>query len=153
MTQQEISALDEIISGIDQPNIFKIRLLQHVQKKYGYIKNEHLDYLAKRIGTTATDLYGIATFYDQFNLNATGRHMIYVCEGTTCHVKGGKAIREKLKELLGIEVRQTTADGRFSLKSARCLGCCGLAPVIMIDDKSFGRVKPQKIPQILSEFK
>lgn len=153
MTQQEMTALDEILAGINQPQIFKIRVLQQTQKKYGYLKNEHLEYLAEKIGTSATDLYGIATFYDQFNFNVPGRHMIYVCEGTTCHVKGGKAITAKLKQMLGIDFRQTTEDGRFSLKSARCLGCCGLAPVIMIDDKSFGRVKPSKLPEILSEFK
>jgi len=153
MTQQEMTALDEILSGINQPHIFKIRVLQHTQKKYGYLKTEHLEYLAEKIGTSTTDLYGIATFYDQFNLNAPGRHMIYVCEGTTCHVKGGKAIATKLKDMLKIDFRQTTEDGRFSLKSARCLGCCGLAPVIMVNDKSFGRVKPQKLPAILAEFK
>jgi NADH:ubiquinone oxidoreductase subunit E len=109
-------------------------------------------YVAEKIGTSYTDLFGIATFYAQFNLSPAGRHTIYVCEGTSCHVKAGRRILAKTSELLKIKVKDTTLDGRFSLKVVRCLGCCGISPTIMVDNATFGRVKPTDLPNILAKF-
>ena len=152
MNEQETREVEEIIAGIEDAKTAKIRLLQELQKKYGYLREDHLKYLAERIGSSYTDLYGIATFYAQFNLNPAGRHTILVCEGTSCHVKGGKKLLEKTSELLKIKVKETTEDRRFTLKVVRCLGCCGISPTIMIDDDTFGRVRLTDLPNILSKF-
>jgi len=149
--EEEIE-IENIISGIEDAKTAKIRLLQDLQKKYGYLHEDHMKYVAKRLGNSYTDLYGIATFYAQFNLNPAGRHTIYVCEGTSCHVKGGKKLLSKISELLRIKVKETTEDKRFTLKVVRCLGCCGISPTIMVDNDTFGRVKSADLEKILSKY-
>ena len=152
MIEQEKTEIEQIIAGIEDVKTAKIRLLQELQKKYGYLREEHMRYVAKKIGNSYTDLYGIATFYSQFNLNPVGRHTIYVCEGTSCHVKGGKRLLSKIGELLNVKVKETTEDKRFSLKVVRCLGCCGISPTIMVDNETFGRVRSTELANILSRF-
>lgn len=152
MNEQEKMEIEEIIGGIEDVKTAKIRLLQELQKKYGYLREDHMRYVAKRIGDSYTDLYGIATFYSQFNLNPAGRHTIYVCEGTSCHVKGGKKLLSKIGELLGVKVKETTEDKRFTLKVVRCLGCCGISPTIMIDNETFGRVRSTDLTSIFCRF-
>ncbi len=149
---EEKRNLDKIVSSVEDPQHQKIRLLQMAQGEYGFLKDEHMRYLAKSIGTSYTDLYGIATFYSQFNLDPPGRHTISVCLGTGCHVKGGKSLMKKIEDTLDVREKGTTEDHRFSLKSVRCLGCCGLAPLIMIDDETFGRVKTSQLEGILEKF-
>ena len=152
MEADEKTKLDMIVASVDDPKIELIRVLQDVQEEYRYLSDEHMRYLAKIIGTSYTNIFGVATFYSQFNLNPPGRNTIFLCEGTACHVKGGQDIRKKLTELLGIDVGQTTEDRRYSIKSVRCLGCCGLAPVININDETFGRVKTSQLGGILAQF-
>lgn len=152
MNEQEKMEIEEIIGGIEDVKTAKIRLLQELQKKYGYLREDHMRYVAKRIGDSYTDLYGIATFYSQFNLNPAGRHTIYVCEGTSCHVKGGKKLLSKISELLGVKVKETTEDKRFTLKVVRCLGCCGISPTIMVDNETFGRVRSTDLTSIICRF-
>ncbi|MCK5024446.1 MAG: NADH-quinone oxidoreductase subunit NuoE [Thermoplasmata archaeon] len=152
LSWEEKRMLDMIIDSVEDTKHQKLLLLQLIQKEYNSLRDEHMRYLAKSIGTSYSDIYGIATFYAQFNLSPPGRHTISVCMGTGCHVKGSKRILEKIQGNLGIKVNGTTKDGRFSLKSVRCLGCCGLAPVIMIDDETFGRVRSSQIDSILEKF-
>ncbi len=152
LTWEEKRTLDKIIGSLEDPKHDKLRLLQLVQNEYLSLRDEHMRYVADKIGTSYTDLYGIATFYSLFNLNPPGRHTISVCMGTGCHVKGAQRIMKKLEKVLGIKVNGTTKDQRFSLKSVRCLGCCGLAPVIMVDDQTFGRVRTGQIEGILEDF-
>jgi len=152
MIRQEERELEEIIAGIEDVKTAKIRLLQELQKRYGYLREDHMRYAAKRIGSSYTDLYGIATFYSQFNLSPPGRHIIYVCEGTSCHVKGGKKLLNKMSELLSVKVNETSEDRRFTLKVVRCLGCCGISPTIMVDEETFGRVRAKDLANILSRF-
>lgn len=152
MNEQEKMEIEEIIAGIEDVKTAKIRLLQELQKKYGYLREEHMRYVAKRINDSYTDLYGIATFYAQFNLNPAGRHTIYVCEGTSCHVKGGKKLLSKIGELLNVKVKETTEDKRFTLKVVRCLGCCGISPTIMVDNETFGRVRSTDLASIFCRF-
>lgn len=149
---EEKWTLDKIVASVENPQHQKIRLLQLAQNEYGFLRDEHMRYLADAVGTSYTDLYGIATFYAQFNLNPPGRHNISVCVGTGCHVKGSKGLIQKLQETLGIKEGDTTMDQRFSMKKVRCLGCCGLAPLIMIDEETFGRVKPTQLESILEKF-
>jgi NADH-quinone oxidoreductase subunit E len=152
MIEQEKMEIEEIIARIEDVKTAKIRLLQELQKKYGYLREEHMRYVAKRIDDSYTDLYGIATFYAQFNLNPAGRHTIYVCEGTSCHVKGGKKLLSKIGELLNVKVKETTEDKRFTLKVVRCLGCCGISPTIMVDNETFGRVRSTDLASIFCRF-
>jgi NADH-quinone oxidoreductase subunit E len=150
--KQEENEIEDIIASVEDAKTAKIRLLQELQKKYGYLHEEHMKYIAKRIDDSYTDLYGIATFYAQFNLNPAGRHTIYVCEGTSCHVKGGKKLLNKIGELLNIKVKETTEDKRFTLKVVRCLGCCGISPTIMVNNETYGRVRSADLTKILSKF-
>jgi NADH:ubiquinone oxidoreductase subunit E len=152
LNEQERTEIDEIFAGIEDVKTAKIRLLQELQKKYGYLREDHMRYAAVKIGASYTDLYGIATFYAQFNLSPVGRHTVYVCEGTSCHVKGGKKLLSKISEVLNVKVKETTEDKRFTLKVVRCLGCCGISPTIMVDDETFGRVRSTDLTGILSRF-
>lgn len=152
MNRAEQLWLKGIVEGLDDPKIELIKVLQEVQEKQGYLKDEHMRYIARLIGISYTNLYGVATFYSQFNFHPPGRNTILLCEGTACHVKGGQDIRKRLNELLRIDVGETTKDRRFSIKSVRCIGCCGLAPVININGQVFGRVKTSQLEGILSQF-
>jgi len=130
-----------------------IPLLQKLQEESGYISEEQIDEVAASTGVSASTVYGVATFYSQFRLQPPGKHMIRVCEGTACHVLGAKDVLEALKMNLGIDVDETTSDGLFSLESVRCLGCCSLAPAIVIDDETYGRVSPGSISKILDTYR
>jgi NADH-quinone oxidoreductase subunit E len=152
MNQQEQQEIEQIIAGIEDVKTAKIRLLQELQNKYGYLHDDHMQFAAEKIGTSYTNLYGIATFYSQFNLNPAGRHTLYVCEGTSCHVKGGKKLLGTISQLLGVKFKETTPDGRFTLKVVRCLGCCGISPTIMIDNNTFGRVRIKDLSNIFEKF-
>jgi NADH:ubiquinone oxidoreductase subunit E len=152
MNDQEKKEIDAIITSVEDAKTAKIRLMQELQKKYGYLREDHMRYAAERIGTSYTDFYGIATFYAQFNLSPAGRHTIYVCEGTSCHVKGGKRLLNKIREQLNVKVNETTEDRRFTLKIVRCLGCCGISPTIMVNNQTYGRVRLSDLPSILSRF-
>lgn len=152
MNEQERREIGDIISGIEDVKTAKIRLLQELQRKYGYLREDHMRYAADKIDSSYTDLYGIATFYAQFNLSPAGRHTVYVCEGTSCHVRGGKRLLSKISELLNVKVKETTEDKRFTLKIVRCLGCCGMSPTIMVDAETFGRVRLTDLKGIFSRF-
>jgi len=145
--------LDEIIEKYrDLPNA-TIKILQETQQMFGYLSGENMRYISKKIGVSYTEIYGIVTFYSFFNLSPPGKHTINVCLGTSCHVKGGDEILENLKKVLDIDVGDTTKDRLFSLKVVRCLGCCGISPVISIDNKTYGRVKKARVEKILEEYR
>lgn len=130
-----------------------IPLLQRVQEDEGFVSEEAVEWVAQYTGSPASSVYGVATFYSQFRLKRPGRHMIRVCEGTACHVLGIDAVRDRLSEELGVRVGGTTADGLFTLQSVRCLGCCSLAPAVVIDDETYGRVTPDSILEILASYR
>jgi NADH-quinone oxidoreductase subunit E len=122
-----------------------IPLLQDVQKEYGYVPKEAIEIIAKELKILPIQIYEILTFYAQFYLSPRGKHTIKVCQGTACHVMGGKEILEYLSNKLGIKEGETTKDGMFSLERVACLGCCGMAPVIVIDDDFYGNCTYQKV--------
>lgn len=128
-------------------------ILQNIQEILGYVGKEYLEYVAKHTSYSLTELYGVVTFYPSFRLEKPGKHTIKVCQGTACHVRGGEKIIAELQSQLGIKTGGTTTDGLFSLESVRCLGCCGLSPVIMIDNETYGRVKPAKLGEILDNYR
>ena len=129
-----------------------IPLLADMQKEMGYIAPEAVDFMARELDIPAAELFGIATFYAQFHLKPRGRHIIHICRGTACHVRGSLKILDSVKEILKVEEDQTTEDLRFTLEPVACLGACGLAPVITIGDRTFGRLTPDMVRGILDEF-
>ncbi|QGU94066.1 NADH-quinone oxidoreductase subunit NuoE [Clostridium bovifaecis] len=130
-----------------------IPILHEVQSLYGYLPEDALHIVAKELKIAMAEIYGVATFYSLFTLEPKGEHTIRVCMGTACYVKGAQSIVDKLNSILDISVGGTTKDGKFTLEAARCLGSCGLAPVMMIDDRVYGKVTPNEVIKILEEYK
>jgi NADH-quinone oxidoreductase subunit E len=127
--------------------------LQETQEVLGYLPRPALEALSRTLPVALARIFGVVTFYSQFHLVPRARHIIKCCQGTACHVKGGKDVLEALKSHLGIEEGQTTADYRFTLESVACLGCCFLAPALLINSRYFGRITPDRIDVVLEEFK
>ncbi len=127
-------------------------IMQKAQSIFGALTIDVQELIADQLGIPMSDVYGVATFYSQFALEPKGEHIISVCMGTACYVKNIEKVMEKLSEELGIQPGQTTPDRRFTLEATRCLGCCGLAPVIMIDDQVYGRLVPSDVPDILAKY-
>ncbi|MGK0468536.1 MAG: NADH:ubiquinone oxidoreductase subunit E [Clostridium sp.] len=130
-----------------------IPALHEVQKLFGYLPEEALQVVSEELNIPMSEIYGVSTFYSQFTLEPKGEHIIKVCLGTACYVKGAQDIIERLSSVLEVEVGKTTSDGKFTLEAARCLGACGLAPVLMVDDKVYGRLIPADVIRIIEEYK
>ena len=130
-----------------------ISVLQEINREYGYLPEDALKLVAKKLDVPLIQVYSIATFYTAFSLKPRGRHLINVCLGTACFVKGGNRILEKLERELGIKAGETTKELRYSLDTVHCIGCCSLAPVIRIDEDAYGRLKQEKVPEILKKHK
>lgn len=129
-----------------------IQALHRVQSALGYLPAEAQRAVAEALGVAPSQVRGVVTFYHFFRTKPAGRHTIRVCLGTACHVRGAERVLSALKEELEVELGGTTDDGKFTLEAARCLGCCGLAPVMMIDEEVYGRLDPQKARGIVREF-
>ncbi len=130
-----------------------VKILQELQVAYGYLPAAALEYVTKSTAISRRQIYGVATFYDQFRFVPVGRHLIRVCHGTACHVNGAKRISQVVEDLLGIKDRETTPDGLFTLETVACLGCCSLAPVMMIDDTTYGRLTPNEVRKIIKSYR
>ena len=130
-----------------------IPVLHEVQKIFGYLPEQALQIVSEELNIPMSEIYGVSTFYSQFTLEPKGEHIIKVCLGTACYVKGAQDILDRLSSVLEVEVGKTTSDGKFTLEAARCLGACGLAPVIMVDDKVYGRLIPDDVIRITEEYK
>ena len=130
-----------------------ITILQKTQEIYGYIPGDAVYHIAARTGLTPAKIMGVATFYSQFRFQAVGKYLIMICKGTACYVNGADRIAETVKEELGIGDNETTADGLFSLSLVSCLGCCSLAPVMMINEETYGSLTPDKVRQILRQIR
>ena len=129
-----------------------IAVLQDVQKEKGYLPEEDLGVIASEIKVPLSRVYSLATFYKAFSLVPRGRHFVNVCLGTACHVRGGARLLDKLERDLGVEAGETTSDGRFSVEAVRCVGCCGLAPVVVIDENFHGKLNQKKLEQVLKKY-
>ncbi len=152
-SQDQLDKLQKVIDSWKSKRGPLIPVLQQAQDICGYLPIEIQSMIAKGLGISLAEVYAVATFYAQFTLTAKGKNQISVCMGTACYVRGSQLILDELEKELGIKAGETTADGVFTLQATRCLGCCGLAPVIMINDEVFGRLTPDKIPDILAKFK
>ena len=130
-----------------------ITILQKAQEIYGYLPKDVMYHVAEQIGTTPAEVMGVATFYAQFRLTPIGKYLIMSCQGTACHVNGSERVSAAISAYLGIENGQTTEDGLFTLEHVACLGCCSLAPVIMINGEAHGNLTPESVINILKDIK
>jgi len=148
MTDSIHSILDKFEPG-DKSTL--IPILQGVQKENGYITSEAVDQISAHLLISRSQIFGVASFYSQFKFNPPGRHSIKICLGTACHVQGGDFLLNALKSEIGISPNETTEDGRFDLERVACLGCCALAPVVMIDGIIYSNMSVVKLKDLLSE--
>jgi NADH:ubiquinone oxidoreductase subunit E len=136
----------------DSPGMI-LTVLESIQDHYGYLPKDVLENFSRQIQIPLSQLFSQATFYSAFSLKPRGRHTVYVCSGTACHVRGASRIVDKLSEALDIAPGETTEDGEFSLETVRCIGCCSLAPVIRVDQDIYGHNSMAKAAKILTEHK
>jgi NADH-quinone oxidoreductase E subunit len=148
----EIVEFIEAHRGGPEAKSHLIQVLHMVQGQFGWLSPERIDAVAQLMQVPAARVSGVATFYHYFRLRPRGKFLIRVCIGTACYVKGAERVAQKLKEELGIDYGETTTDGVFSLEGSRCLGTCGLAPVIMIEDEVHGPITPDQIPAMLEKY-
>jgi NADH-quinone oxidoreductase subunit E len=144
--------VDEVLARFSGQKGAIIPILQGIQDAYGYLPRQALEYTARKLRVPFSRIFGVATFYAQFHLKPRGENIIRVCQGTACHVRGAAKIMKKLREELNLEVGGTSEDMKFTLESVACIGACGLAPVIMINNDTFGRLTPDKISEILKQY-
>lgn len=151
-TEEQAAKLQEIIAAHKDMRGALIPILHEAQDVYGYLPIEVQKRIADGLGISLTEVYGVVTFYAQFSLKPKGEYKIGVCLGTACYVKGSGDIIEKIKQRLNLEVGECTEDGRFSLDATRCIGACGLAPVMTINDDVYGKLTVDEIDSILSKY-
>ena len=144
--------LNQVIAELkDQPGAL-MPVLQRAQGIFGCVPMDVQKIIAEGLGVTLSEVYGVATFYSQFRLEPNGKYTISVCLGTACYVKGSQKVLDKLSEVLNIPVGGTTPDGRFTLQATRCLGACGLAPVMTVNDEVYGRMTADQVPDIIAKY-
>jgi NADH-quinone oxidoreductase subunit E len=152
-TQEKIKQeTGKVLAGFSRKRPYLIPILQKVQERLGYLPRQAMQEIADYLNIPAVDVYGVATFYNQFRFNPPGKHSVKVCLGTACHMKGGYITLDAWKRRLGIEPRQTTADREFDLDTVACVGCCTMAPVTVVDGKPEGKVEPTRVDGILLAY-
>ena len=134
----------------DKENL--IMILQEIQRRYNYLPRPALTYLSEKMDVPLSQIYGVGTFYSTFSLEPRGKNIISICLGTACHVRGADRVHEIIEKNLGISAGQTTRDMQFTLESVRCIGCCSLGPVVKINEDIHGRVTPDKVKKIISQY-
>jgi NADH:ubiquinone oxidoreductase subunit E len=153
---EKLAELREFIAEIqtrENPHSYLIAVLHKAQALYGYVPTHVMDEVAETMNIPTAHIWGVATFYHYFKLTPPGRYEIAICLGTACYVKGAGEILQTIKDELKIDVGGVTEDGLFSLAPARCLGACGLAPVVMIGEKIHGDLTPKKMVQVIKEYR
>ena len=151
-TPEQEAKLREIIAAHKDMQGALIPVLHEAQGVYGYLPIEVQTIIAEGLGIPLAEVYGVVTFYAQFSLNPKGQYEIGVCLGTACYVKGSGDILEKFKQILGIDVGECTPDGKFSLTATRCVGACGLAPVVTVNEDVYGRLTVDDVQGILDKY-
>lgn len=151
--KENYDELEGFIDGMETTRGELIAILHKAQNIFGYLPRDVQLFVARKLGIPGAEVFGVVSFYSYFSTKPSGKHTISCCMGTACYVRGADKILEKIKEKLGIESNEVTEDGLFTLKDVRCIGACGLAPVVMVDDKIYGRVKEEDIDTILNEYR
>lgn len=152
-TKQQARPVEEVIAKYPKSREHLISILQEVQAEYGYLSRDSINRISDYLKLPSSKIFGVATFYNQFKLNAPGRIQISMCRGTACHVKGSLNLLDTCTQILGIEVGQTTKDGLFSLETVACLGCCSIAPAMMVNGRFFGRLDKKKVEYLLDTWR
>ena len=146
--------LDKYIDGLPFKKENLIAILHYAQELFGYLPNEVQGHIAQKLDIPSAKVYGVVSFYSFFTMKPRGKHRANVCMGTACFVRGAEKLQKELEKQLGIKTGQITSDNQFSLDSLRCVGACGLAPVVMIDGKVHGRLQdPREIEQVLAQYR
>ncbi len=148
---QKVTGVSSFFRGPEHPEKL-IQVLLSLQREKGWLSPETLKEVSRKLGVPLSRIYQVATFYKAFSLVPRGRHLLRVCMGTACQIRGSPAILERLRQLLGVEPGQVTADGKFTLETVNCLGCCAMGPVMMVDDQYFGRLKLPQLEKILGSY-
>lgn len=151
--KEKMKKLDEIIESHKDQQGSLMPVLHETQELFGYIPEEAMKKISKELNIPMAEIYGVATFYSRFTLKPRGEHTIGVCLGTACYVKNAQLVFERLQKELNVKPGDTTEDGKFTLEATRCLGCCGLAPVMMIGEDVYGKLVPDDIPVILNKYR
>ena len=144
--------IQAILQAYPPEQRFSLAMLQDMQHKFNYIPREGMEALAVYLGCPLSSLYAMATFYKALSLKPKGRHIIKLCDGTACHIRGSTTLVDGVRRLLGIDAGETSEDGQFSLELVNCLGSCALAPVMVIDETYYGKVTLEKLPGILAQY-
>jgi NADH-quinone oxidoreductase E subunit len=150
---ENLTKAKEIINSHKGTQGALIPVLHGVQSLYGYLPEDVLKIVSEELQISMSEIYGVATFYSIFSLKPKGEYIIRVCMGTACYVKGAQLLLDQLSEELDIKVGETTSDNKFTIESTRCIGACGLAPALMVNDKVYGRLTKDDIKKILAEYK
>ena len=153
LKKENIDQICAICAEFNNDKTELINVLHKTQEHFGYLPAEIQELIAAELNMSVAKVYGVVTFYSFFTMVPRGQNPISICTGTACYVRGAEKVLDEFRKQLGIEVGQVTQDGKFSLSCLRCVGACGLAPVVMIGEKTFGRVAPEKVNEILSEFR
>jgi NADH:ubiquinone oxidoreductase subunit E len=151
--KQELKEFIDSVKNKEYGDSYLIAVLHKAQELYGYLSREVMDDVAQQMQIPTAHIWGVATFYHYFNLTPPGKYVVSVCLGTACYVKGAPEILEALKNELKIDIGGVTDDRIFSLQIARCLGACGIAPVVMISDKIHGEMTPKKVVEVLNQYR
>jgi len=152
LRQEDVAKIKEICALFNKEPQELINVLHSCQEHFGYLPAEIQEVISSEIGVPVAKIYGVVTFYSFFTMTPKGKHPISICMGTACYVRGAEKVLEEFKKELNLQVGQTTKDGKFSLSSLRCVGACGLAPVVLVGDKTYGRVAPDDVKNIIREY-
>jgi NADH:ubiquinone oxidoreductase subunit E len=153
MPKEEKKVINAVLRKYQRDRDNLIPILQGIQRKNGYISKEAVNGISGYLDISENEIYGVATFYTQFRFQRPGDHIVKVCQGTACHVRDSERIKDEVSRYLGINTGETTPDYRFSLEGVACFGSCALSPVVVVDDKVYGRMTPQKVKEILGKFR
>jgi NADH-quinone oxidoreductase subunit E/NADP-reducing hydrogenase subunit HndA len=151
--EKDLNTIKQICKSFNNEPKELINVLHKTQEHFGYLPAEIQEIVAQELNVPVAKVYGVVTFYSFFTMLPKGKHPISICTGTACYVRGADNVLQEFKRQLGIEVGETTEDGEFSLSCLRCVGACGLAPVVLVGDKTYGRVAPDGVKAILDEYK
>jgi len=152
-SEKKIEELKEVCKSFNNEKGELINILHKAQSLFGYLPAELQEIIARELKVSVAHVYGVVTFYSFFTMTPKGEHPISICLGTACFVRGADKVLEEFKKELQIQVGETTGDGKFSLSCLRCVGACGLAPVVMVGEKVFGRVSPDGVKEIIAEYR
>lgn len=152
LKKEDIEKISQICASFNNEPIELINVLHKCQEHFGYLPAEIQEVIAENLNVAVAKVYGVVSFYSFFTMKPKGKHPISLCMGTACYVRGADKILDEFKKELKLEVGQTTPDGKFSLSTLRCVGACGLAPVVLIGEKTYGRLAPDDVKKILKEY-